>query len=621
MKTNSIIRVAFLLLFNSILIRVFAQNDMPISISYSIKNQDSVKFLLDRFGLEWGLSPGIEFCPVRYPKVPLPYPEIRQPGERDSVVIVQPGTETFPDNSTIRNVFWIHGLNGNTNSLGAAAYASQFGVPGDPSFPARKIRSYRGISSSNSNPVQLYSEDFGIPMTSGDLENYAHQNLGPSDKTIYDFIIAHSQGGIVGREWLRNMDQRPELYETYAHGIVTFGTPHGGAEVLNNCRPNLGRDKVPAFMNEACQSLGGAVIIPKMNANFVTSLIPSTYIRRIIGGSCNVLATSIIPIVLDNYYKATTKDYYVGAPFLEGGHANGIPIQGLNQYTSKVPVVQFYGVEEQPILWRFMNSTLDIGEIQKNSPNNELFFGYSDDNLLPQKVNSLINDFSTLQELERENEKKFRRAATLSLLFAPSKLSKIVLFAYFKKREKDARENKNAYFNGKRWLTNANDYYLTDLIGARTSQSRFKCNTVGLVYCRSNQHNPVGSGVPAHEVRIDYTTYPAGNVCADYPNKPLTYTNYHYSAPNGLNAVGNCAGSVQHVVSSWVTSYSYKENDGVVLAESAKYPIKVETGKSSKIVYMKDTNHDQMKNCTETKTVLLKLYSGDLGKFFKTNTY
>lgn len=618
MKTNSIIRVTLLLLFNSILIRVFAQNDMSISISYSIKNQDSVKFLLDRFGLEWGLSPAIEFCPVRYPKVPLPYPEIRQPGERDSVVIVQPGTDIFPDNNSIRNVFWIHGLNGNTNSLGAAAYASQFGVPGDPSFPARKIRSYRGGSSSNSNPVQLYSEDFGIPMTSGDLENYAHQNLDPSDKTIYDFIIAHSQGGIVGREWLRNMDQRPELFETYAHGIVTFGTPHGGAEVLNNCRPNLGRDKVPAFMNEACQSLGGAVIIPKMNANFWTSLIPSTYIRNIIGQSCNVLTTSIIPIVLDNYYKATTKDYYVGAPFLEGGHVNGIPVQGLNQYTSKVPVVQFYGVEEQPILWRFMNSTLDIGEIQKNSPNNELFFGYSDDNSLPQKVNSLINEFTVLYELEKENERRLYKRALLSHRLINHRLTKIILIIQSIKRAKDARENKEAYFNGKRWLTNANDYYLTDLIGARTSETGFKCNTVGLVYCRSNEHNPVGSGVPAHEIRIDYNTYPTGNVCSDYPNKPLNYTNYHYSTPNGLNAVGNCSGSIQQVVLSWVTTYSYKDNDGVVLAESAKYPILVDSSVTHSYALMDKTNHDQMKNCTQTKNALTALYSGDLGKFFKT---
>ncbi len=593
----------------------------------AVKFQDSIQFALEKYHLKLFAYPqGYENVPcpiIGQPRYQLPQPEVPRPAEPEEPVrIIGDTARAYPKTEDDRNVFWIHGLNGNTNSLAVPAKASQFGVPYDPSFPPRKIRSHRGLSTSGSNAVQLYSEDLGIAATSGDLENYAHTTLSQNEKTIYDFIVAHSQGGIVGREWLRNMDLQPQLYDTYAHGLVTFGTPHGGAEVLNNCRPNLGRDRLPAFVNEACQSLGGAIIVPKLNANFLTSLIPSNYMKAIIGKGCGVLSNSIIPLTMDNYYKATTKDFYVGSPFLIGETVNGTHRQGLNEYVSKVPVVQFYGVEEQPIMWRFMSSTMDIGEVQKNSPNAELYFGYTNDDQLPIKVNNLINEFAAGYEYEKGEEKKTKKKLAGSIFVTG--LSPIVggaMILYFNKKLKDARQNKEAYDKGKVWLTNANDYYLTDLIGARESKTVMQCRVVGVVSCRNNVYNPLGSGVPATEVQINYITYPQNNICGNYPGQVLTYNGYHYSSPWSNNTTGNCTGTVQQVISSWITTYSYKENDGVVLAESAKYPIKIDLqgGNTQSFVLMDRTNHDQMKNCIETKTGLLNLYKGEYGKFFKTD--
>lgn len=590
----------------------------------SIKRADSVNLVLKRFGLEMFAYPdGFDrsACPpLGPPKYAIPKPEWPILEDPEPVVVIGDTANVLLKTDKLRNVFWIHGLNGTTGSWAIAAKASQFGVPNDPDFPARKLRSYTGTPSSSSNPVQLYSEDLGIAATSGDLENYAHSNVPNADRTIDDFIIAHSQGGIVGRQWLRNMDKYPALYSKYAYGLVTFGTPHSGAEVLNNCRPNLGRNRVPAFMQEACQSLGGAIIVPKINSNFITSLVPSNVMKGIISSGCNVLSGSIIPIAMDNYYKPTTKDFYVGAPFLEGETVNGVYVQGLNQYTSQVPVVQFYGAEEQPILWRFMSSTMDIGEVQKNSPNAEQYFGYSNDDHLPAKVNSLINDFTAGYNYEKHQEKKNKDKLRIALFSLPytGNIGMIVAAGYLKNML-DAQKNKEAYDKGNIWLTNANDYYLTDLIGARESSTRFRCEVTGVVYCRSALYNPVGSGVPATELAINLTQYPTNNACTYYSGQALTWTNYHYSSPWNTNTAGNCTGTINQVVSGWVTTYGYKENDGVVLAESAKFPISVAGGRTKSYVKMIDTNHDQMKNCEETKRGLKKLYDGKLGPFFQTD--
>jgi hypothetical protein len=616
-KVHIIIQCCFLIAF----IYTATSQENPVMIKY----QDSIEGSLLKHNLKLFAYPaGYENfpCPkVGPPKYKIQRPELPGPEEPDPIRIIGDTSRVFLKAEGDKNVFWIHGLNGNTNSLAVPAKASQRGVDYDPSFPPRKIRSYRGVISSGVAP-QLYSEDLGIAATSGDLDDYVHQNMPASEKTIYDFIIAHSQGGIVGREWLRNMDLRPQIYDKYAHGLVTFGTPHGGAEVLNNCRPNLGRNKLPAFVNEACQSLGGAIIIPKLNANFITSLVPSKYMTDIIGSSCGALSSSIIPIVMDDYYKATTKDFYVGATFLEGGTINGYPVQGLNQYTSKVPVVQFYGIEEQPILWRFMSSTLDIGEVQKNSPNSELFFGYTNDNQLPFKVNNMINEFGVQYEYEKGQEKKMKKNLALAIFSAGlNPIAGGALIFYFRKKLNDAKQNQEAYDKGKVWLTNANDYYLTDLIGARESKTSMQCRVIGIVNCRSNIYNPVGSGVPATLIGINYTTYPTSGVCAEFPGKVLNWTSYHYSSPWSNSTVGDCTGSIQQVVSGWVTTYSYKDNDGVVLAESAKYPINVDiqAGNTHSFVLMDRTNHDQMKNCDTTKDGLTKLYDGRFGKFFLTD--
>lgn len=513
------------------------------------------------------------------------------------------------------NIYWIHGLNGTTESLRVPAQATQFGAPG---FDARKVNSVRGIPSSSSHALQYYSEDGGITNATGDLNNVNNTLVPANKRTPRDFIIAHSQGGIVAREWLRNMEQKPNMYDKFAHGLVTFGSSHGGAQVLNNTRPNLG-NKVPGFAKEACNALGRALIEESIKKNLLTRLLISQNLKdKMAQMGCDFVSETVIPLGLDNYYKRTTEDYYVGAPFLTGyNNANG-HVEGLSEYTLKVPVVQFYGQEEQPIMWRFLSSTVSIGHDKLD--NTEMIFGYNQDDQMGLKAMDLVNDyFAKSIETEEETKRLEKKRNVLLLTNAPlAGLSLIFLQPKIIDKKNEIIIYRNAYT----WLVNANDYYLTDLIGSKEYKTELQyCTIIDILQCRDMSKNPPSSGLPTVPVLNQYNLNPdpSGLTCDVKPISVL-YTNYSFKGFDGNTWVGNCAGN-QTVMNVWKTKGYYKPNDGVVLSESASAELKTNTATNSKNTYktviMTKTNHDQMKNSLETKIALIKLYNGEHGDFFK----
>jgi hypothetical protein len=517
-------------------------------------------------------------------------------------------TDTWPKVEGDINIYWIHGLNGSTESLAVPAQATQIGAPG---FDARKVTSIRGVPSSGSHSVQYYSEDRGISYATNDLNTVNNALVPLAKRTPRDYIIAHSQGGIVAREWLRNMEQKPNMYDKFAHGMVTFGTPHGGAEVLNNTRPNLG-NKVPMFMDEACNAIGKALLEDMVKDNFLTRLLISQNLKsKITDKACEFVGKTVVPLALDNYYKRTTEDYYVGSPFLKGyNDANG-HVEGLSEYTLKVPVVQFYGEEEQPILWRFLSSTVNIGHDKLD--NNEMIFGYNQDDQMGLKAMDLADKFYTKcideeEEVKRMEKKIMRR--TLSFFSIPQKALK------------NAKENIITYRNAYTWVLNANDYYLTDLIGGRQEKKVLShCYVVDNIQCRDMSKNAPSSGLPPVFITKSYTVgVDASGINCLYTPISVLYNNYSFPGLDGTTWVGNCTGS-QSGTAVWKTTGTYKPNDGVVLAESASAELKTNAPNHIKNTYvrvkMAETNHDQMKNCTQTKLALIQLYNGGHGTFFK----
>ncbi len=612
MKTlikNTLVLFSILVLFQ----KAHAQVENSDTAQVTFHKQDELISELNKFGLKTLEFPEGDYCErkgspmtrrdnILMPKFP-----------SDSLVMDRIlGDTTYKDWAKTPgdiNIFWIHGLNGSTESLRVPAQATQFGTT---DFPARKATSWRGPTSSSSNAIQFYSEDGGITPAVGDLENNATALVPASSRTNRDFIIAHSQGGIVGREWLRKMDQAPNMYQNFAHGLVTIGTPHGGAQVLNQTRPEL-ENKIPDFMGEACNALAKEVVVPLANSNFSTQLLISNdMVKKLVKKSCGVIANTIIPFALDNYFKRTTRDFYVGAPFLEGSNSAGVHTQGLNEYTLNVPVVQFYGEEEQPILWKFLSSTMSIGHDILD--NKQMEFGYDQDDQMEKKVNEMIDEYYGKFVYESHQENHFHNLEVFfyclgGIGIIPGVLSSIAKNA--------AIENKHAYDGAKVWLSNANDYYLTDLIGARVTQFAVNCRIIEDLECRDAIKNPIGSGVPAVKIKVD-RNYNATTACNPQPIS-IAYSNYHFKGFDNTEWHGPCTGT-QTIIPTWKNTYYYKPNDGVVLMESASKDISVNTnnGENTHAFFkLENTNHDQMKNCVKTKDGLLQLYDGKLGRFFK----
>ena len=614
-KTQIILSILFVNWISST--NIFAQENAKNLFKY----QDSINLHLFNYGIPMLEYPTQDIAPcIRNGNSPI---TITNPVTPDTANDWHSNESSGDDtNTTIYgktddniNIYWIHGLNGTTETWAIAAKATQFGIPAQ-NFPARKVQSVVGPSVG-----QTYSENLGITGAAQDMVGIASTYVNPSSHTDKDFIIAHSQGGIVAREWLRKMELEPYSYDNYAHGLVTFGTPHSGAEILNNTRPDL-RNKLPNFFNDACNSLGDALVTPTINNNFWTRLLVSDDMKNtILTGACSFLSGSIIPFALDNYNKRTTLDYYVGSPFMAGENTPTGHEQGLSEYVLKVPVVQFYGVEEEPVLWRFMSSTMSIGEDKLS--NKEIQFGYTKDDQLIVKVNDMINDFQAKYNYESNMFDYWNKKSCWGWAIAGSFISPFVGAAaaaaclYEKHTSMAAKiENMGAYGGAKNWLTNANDYYQTDIVGARVNVTKRICSVTRVLDCREPSRNGVGSGVPADKV-VEQNQYDGTIGGCGGSHAVASYSNSYWY--NGNLVHGTCSG-YQEEITAYVNSYYYKANDGIVLAESAGAKIDVNTnlpGVTYDRIKLPLTNHDQMKNSTRTKLELTNLYEGNYGNFFK----
>jgi len=488
-----------------------------------------------------------------------------------------------------KNVFWIHGLNGDHETWIIPAVASQYGIKGV--FDARKITSVRP----GSVGVQSYSEDFGITVAASDVSTEVQKlNLNLTNK---DFVIAHSQGGIVAREWLRKIENSPLSYPNYVHGLVTYGTPHGGAQILNQTRIEL-MNRAQPFLYDACVAVSTATIGQKImeaiGKNMIASMIISDqWVRNKIEEGCSFTEKNILPFVIDNMQKNTTKDYYVGSPFMTGTPNS----PGLINTNINTSVVQFVGVEEEPVFWRYMASMQHLGNDKKS--NTELAFGYTTDDQLIQSTNKTMDEISEgyyyyQQKFTQFNNMNCAGLQGMKLLICNETRTGQV--AKWHDRMLDM-------YKGLEWFRNANDYYKLDIIGAGVpSGEELFCSTVKRKVCMQGGVQ-ISSHIEEETVKVNNANECNNKVA---PNYTVEYLN---------NVKCDCYTTVSKNTIRKAT-YTYKPSDGVVLAESAGYKLNVQNGNTHAIITLYNTNHSQMLNSDITKLSLNKLYDGDYGPSF-----
>ncbi|HRZ43468.1 MAG TPA: hypothetical protein P5228_12285 [Bacteroidales bacterium] len=401
-----------------------------------------------------------------------------------------------------RLVFFIHGLGGEITSwervANAMMYPSQQGV----GFYARKCHTFRfGYAPSYSTMVGVAADMSNAIGAQANIYK-SYQGYNPDPKN--NFIIAHSQGGIVTRT-IAHLEKDAGI-NNYG-GYVTVASSLQGARILNN------RASLLNFAEDACSKLAAGKLAESIpvTASAKVNTVLFGLSKKIINYSCSGLGT-ILPELFKEYTYQLTDDYKVGASH----------ISDLNAATNHPELMQlhkiaFYGVEPpENILWRTFNWMI-------KPTNGELPWEANDDFYLLQSfVIPTRNDYQNYYQTNKDkyifNYQKYMIYSWLPVLG----------ISYYNKAM-GYHTKMIQWGKGVTWFDNANEGW-NSIIGALEKTTTTICEC----YCL---HNGVYS----------YTYTPDCTDCA-------------VSCPGYLLS----SGPVTHI------TWTRKENDGIVLAESAK---------------------------------------------------
>jgi len=439
-----------------------------------------------------------------------------------------------------RSVVWVHGLGGHgdftatdeTNSWITASSESELNY---------QLQSRRP----DYTDVAL---DYAAVQLRTILEDY--------ELTDDAYVIAHSQGGIVSRELDKLIDEN--TWDRTFQGVVTFGTPHQGAMILNN------RDELQEMIGGMCSALGeGPWLDTFSDGTFFVLLSLLSGIDNASDEVCDLLVEKLLPFVfdLDAYYAGITEGYYVGSEELEE----------LNSYTPDIPYVAFWGEESDPVMWNTL-----VHVMPGREPNSEIYgpFGANNDDYLTNQVNELCTYYYTNYELHDELKN------TLKGMFL--EFFDFIIPDYVFGWSPDIYthdELSKAWHKGYDWLNNAN-YNWEVLIGAR----EYVYTEVESCLCIDYY-----DGIEQWYTEADLEDITCSEIEA-------------YWEPTSL---------CDEVISIELVDIIHKINDGIVLKESAENVPNRVGGKR-----MINSNHFSMRNDFETQTRLDELFEGEFGEYF-----
>jgi pimeloyl-ACP methyl ester carboxylesterase len=260
--------------------------------------------------------------------------------------IIEVEGETEPEEEEqelVRVVYWVHGLGGNGTSWSKPALASEYPMYNVQGFHARYIDSY----------VVDYNDfvDDGLSSAANYISslirgNYLNENDGYNPDRSRNFIIAHSQGGLVSRSLLHHDFSLNETQQTRGYGgLVTVASPLQGALVLNN------QDMILQMATDACYDLSaGPLLTPNeiSDDNYLKDWALRWLGRHIQNEVCAFVPETFLPILFKDNLTSITNDYYVGSDEIDDFNSDMEKVEYVN-----MPKVAFYGVEPRAnILWR-----------------------------------------------------------------------------------------------------------------------------------------------------------------------------------------------------------------------------------------------------------------------------
>lgn len=461
-------------------------------------------------------------------------------------------------------VFWVHGLAGNEHSWNRiqATTENQTGT----SVSGYPERNTEGLALSYKGHENLDIFQLGAYVNNSIMEIW--RVAIPRRDTLkveQNFAIAHSQGGVLGRAIRFKNIHEPSNYSQQYGALATFGSPHGGALIINSTQSG---GAVQQWINNGCKAIAQAEIRTFLNTKWwLDATISTNAVQSFSNSTCDGLNKIALPILVNAIRKPVGGDYAVGAQNLAKLDSMA------RQDTMKV--VTFYGVEQEPVLWRTIHSmTYTKDSSITGNPLSSNPFGLNDDQELPRFVNNRINDYLAKKSNQLSKARSYRNAAAVAFWISP--LSTIALIQL----SNEAKRKAIIYREAANWLASSNTNWKR-FIGARRDTSYaygYHCECT----IWEEQFGNYGSWqtITNHVLNPADCNHPDARSCA---------------------------------VSTYILHTVIEEpNDGVVTKSSQiGYPGKWDLKK------MTNTNHMQERNCEETMKRLNELFDGAYGSNFR----
>lgn len=447
-----------------------------------------------------------------------------------------------------KTTIWVHGMGGDASAWARASDATFRGI-GDY-FPKRDI----------TPPVTPEYTEITLGAAATNLGvgiEAASQGFVSPDNT---FVIAHSLGGLVARQLDKDYYDGRYLNGRRFTGIATFGSAHGGAALIDN------KDYLKQSLIDGC-ALSAGPTVEKVENSWALDLIFSgeQAYEDYIAPLCENVAGVILNVAVKDFDLPITKDYSVAT-----ANRTNTLLNKLNNTDTSTPIVQFYGVESEPLIWKTLNYMLP----NYHKLNDYAAFTANSDYGLPEDMNSVYLNYKAKYD-EYETKALILQILAGGMLPCDDEFDWIFnlqsCLKYSKKYE-GYIDIRDAYKLGVDWLTSINSKYKT--------------------------------AVGVNQVQATYTykccTSLSGGSC-------------YYTTPNQNDCFRN--GLWPQVASVTITVTNDKPSDGIVLQESATkiLPNRVEYEPQQ----MQGSNHFQMRNDSNTRLALLSLYDGGFGETFK----
>ena len=458
-------------------------------------------------------------------------------------------------NPNYRNVFWMHGMNGNVHSL-------------------------KAMSDYFSSIYQINSYTPGYVSTRGIVEAANQWDALDFDQQENDFVIAHSMGGLVARQY-----DYQSLPSHRFGGLITIATPHNGARFANSFDNGLLKTFFQKTLNQGLEGyseMDHHVMYNSYHSNVIEQLnllvgaLTSTYNET--KTNLDDLFSKIFKLtrftsiisnlgIADNSnvikYLQGTSELLVGiaANRVFGKPETGFPsskndlkyespiVNSINSHTFSTPhCINIVCKTEEPTGTRFLGSTLSAA--LQNNPT----IGQIQDDILINFRNAIISDSEKCKEKYSD---LFKRQSWTTLGINNSK----------NRAHRDAFSRQITF-----WQSGFESAY-QDCLGSKYTSTEEVSVTQWQWVADEDMHNVILNPVLAE----------------DEPSLPV-------------NDETTPGGSMQLVTTNYtVTHQHYYENDGIVTVPSQEHWAGVPTRLAIKTDHEKAKRSDRVKNILQSE--------------------